>query len=112
MVHLSLADSAYFQELGSGLKVYGDVRRLPLEDGAFSHVVISGLPTDVARPALEELCRVTEPGGFILIADRDPAWADAAASHCRTSLEEVPLPGLSHGFHLFRVSGGEALRGR
>lgn len=77
---LSYGYAAAFHRAG-GTCVTGSAVQLPFADGSMDGVWSQGLlhhlPDAVARQAVREMCRVTAPGGCIVIWDSvlpDPAW--------------------------------------
>ncbi len=73
--------------------VEGDMRRLPFKDGIFTRAVsITALEfIEDARTAVEELFRVTRPGGYILVAtlNRLSPWAERRNAKTRRGQKHV-----------------------
>lgn len=73
VVHTSLeeyktGDRKYFEDLGEGKRVVADNVALPFPDSKFQAIVLLGLPYEFVAPQRNELVRVLDRGGVIVLA--------------------------------------------
>jgi malonyl-CoA O-methyltransferase len=58
-----------------GLRVLGDANALPLPEGG-ADLTICAFALSYMEPCLQELARITRPGGIVIVSDMHPAAAE------------------------------------